>query len=239
MDVERHPVRRSGGDSPSRSSSPGRRRSLALRRSTVTVADPARTTSRTSRSVLTCSEGPPPRPLSPDRAEDERQHEQAERPSDPAVSERVGPVRGLDPSRTRVRSGERDPVRLPPRPARGDYGAGADRGLPAPRRSCMKSRAPMVFHRSPESSPSESSISSARSAGCFGFRLLHRVDRASSYSRSLSRCTHDDRSCSAASHQRKYRLWVWICRSPRWIGDSPVRAGGRGQRHDSAYGFLG
>jgi hypothetical protein len=33
------------------------------------------------------------------------------------------------------------------------------------------------------------SISSTRSAGCFGFRLLHQVDRASSYFRSLSRCT--------------------------------------------------
>lgn len=176
MDVERHPVRRSGGDSPSRSSSPGRRRSLALRRSTVTVADPARTTSRTSRSVLTCSEGPPPRPLSPDRAEDERQHEQAERPSDPAVSERVGPVRGLDPSRTRVRSGERDPVRLPPRPARGDYGAGADRGLPAPRRSCMKSRAPMVSIGA-RNLRRVSLDFVCSSCGWFGFRLLHPVAR--------------------------------------------------------------
>jgi hypothetical protein len=85
-----------------------------------------------------------------------------------------------------------------------DYGQrGTDKLSAAATSELYDNRAPMVRPSEPGIFAELVSISSTRSAGCFGFRLVHRVDRASSYSRSISRCTPDCGRSARASHRGK------------------------------------
>jgi hypothetical protein len=86
------------------------------------------------------------------------------------------------------------------------------------RRGCShESRAPTSIDIEPGIFAELVAISSTRSGVCFGFRLLHRVDRAWSYFRSSTRCTQRVTSLRAQLIRRNSDSGVWLCRSLRLI----------------------